>query len=89
MRITSYQHAFEVVLSITLSDAALAHIASIESEGYTERGICYTIARTHEKLSQYKRDPRFWGILRNEVRKHAYRKGDSTPPPAQRLNRGV
>lgn len=83
MRITTYKQAFEIVLGVTLTPQVLERVKKIEEDGYYEKGICYAIWRSQDKLLRMKADPRFWSILHNEVRKHAFRKGTSTRPAEQ------
>lgn len=45
-------------------------------EGYTKRAICYAATLAENKLYGFVGDPRFEGIFKNEVRKHAFKRGD-------------
>ena len=74
-RITTYEDAFKL-LEMEYSDEIKDFIKKLESEGYSEKGIAFAIWKKQEKLKLYRRDERFFAILRNEVRKYCWKKGD-------------
>jgi hypothetical protein len=76
IRATTYRVALEGLLGIKYDETAQIKLLAIEREGYTERGICYAISKDQEKLKRFKRDSRFWGMLRNSVRLHCWKKND-------------
>jgi len=76
MMATSYKLAFEGLLEMKLTDEVKVQLIRIEKEGYSEKGICFAIYKTQDKLTKFKRDSRFWSILLNEVRKHCFKKDD-------------
>ena len=45
-------------------------------EGYTKRAICYAATLAEDKLHRFVGDPRFEGVFKNEVRKHAFKRND-------------
>lgn len=72
--IATLKQAFEIILGIPFTDpTAKAAIAELRSAGHTEKGISYAIYKSQNKLLQWKQDPkRFWGVLKNEVRKYSW-----------------
>lgn len=76
MRYPDYKYEFEIILGIKYNDAIKEFIKKLESEGHTQKGISYAIYKQQDKLSMYKNDPRFLGILRNEINKYSWKKGD-------------
>lgn len=74
-RITTYEDAFKL-LEMEYSDEIKDFIKKLESEGYTEKGIAFSIWKKQEKLKLYRRDERFFAVLRNEVKKYCWKKGD-------------
>lgn len=44
--------------------------------GYTERGICFGLRKSEDKLLKYMHDNRFMSIFVNEVKKNAFSKND-------------
>jgi hypothetical protein len=75
VRITKYEQAFELI-RVPLNDKAIGILARLEKEGHTEKSICFAVWKEEEKLYQYRRDERFWGIFINSVRKWSWPKGD-------------
>jgi hypothetical protein len=75
VRITKYEQAFELI-RVPLNDRAIGILARLEKEGHTEKSICFTVWKEEEKLCQYRRDERFWGIFINAVQKWSWPKGD-------------
>lgn len=75
-KITTYYQAFEVVLDMRLNENIYKFLKQLEAEGHTEKSISYSIWRTQNKLIQYKGDPRFFSILRNEILKYSWTKND-------------
>lgn len=75
-RITTYKDAFEGVLGIKFDEKLQAFVKTLEEEGHTEKSISYSIWRSQEKLSKFKHDARFLGVLKNEILKYSWPKGD-------------
>lgn len=75
-RVTTYEDAFVHTLDIQMDGPVKAFIAKMESQGHTEKGICFAIWKKQDKLFAYKRDKRFWTILENEINKWSWPKGD-------------
>jgi len=75
-KITTYYQAFEVVLDIRLNAEIYNFLRRLEAEGHTEKSIAYSIWRSQEKLIRFKGDSRFFGILKNEILKYSWAKGD-------------
>lgn len=73
MKITRYEDAFDLI-GINIGDRVKRFIKLLENEGYNERGICYAIWKSQNKIMQYKGDTRLLSILANEVRKYAFRR---------------
>lgn len=76
IRITTCQQAFENVLGIKYDDKWKEFIIKLEKDGHTEKSISYSIWRSQEKLLRFKRDPRFIGILHNEINKWSWVRDD-------------
>jgi hypothetical protein len=76
VRVTNYWQAFEVVIGVKYDDKLKSFIKNLELEGHTEKSICYAIFKTQEKLAVYKDDSRFLSILKNEILKYSWPKGD-------------
>ncbi len=53
-----------------------ALLKRLESEGRSEKSICYAINRTKDKLLKFKYDDRFYSILENEIKKWSWSKDD-------------
>lgn len=67
----------DVFLNLGISPEDGTRIAKeLYEEGYTKRAICYTATVAEEKLARFIGDPRLEGILKNEVRKRAIKRGD-------------
>ena len=75
-RVTTYQQAFEGELEIVFGDKLKAFVARMEREGHTEKSICYVVWKKQDKLNAFKRDPRFMGILENEINNWSWKKDD-------------
>ena len=75
-RITTYKDAFEKVLNIDFDERLKKFVKALESEGHTEKSIAFTIWKKQDKLMIYRKDSRFLAILRNEVNKYSWKKGD-------------
>ena len=75
IKIVRYGQALPLV-GLLPTGEVLAKLKEIEKEGYTERNISYAIWRSQDKINQFRGDPRFWSILTNEIRKHAFKKSD-------------
>lgn len=75
-KITTYYQAFEVVLGIRLNAEIYNFLRQLEAEGHTEKSISYSIWRSQDKLIRFKSDSRFFGILKNEILKYSWAKGD-------------
>lgn len=71
-----YEEAFETIgikYSQTVYDSI---IKPIEKDGYNERGICYAISKSKDKLTAFVGDRRFNSVLHNEVKKNSYKIND-------------
>jgi len=75
-KITTYYQAFEVVLDMRLNTEIYNFLRQLEAEGHTEKSISYSIWRSQDKLMRFKSDSRFFGILKNEILKYSWAKGD-------------
>lgn len=75
-RVTTYKMAFEGVLDIKIDDKIKRLIKELEEEGHTEKSISFAIWKAQDKLCAFKRDNRFISILRNEINKWSWKKGD-------------
>src|SRR5574343_1610822 len=75
-RVTTYKQAFEQVLGMKFDEKLQEFVKKLEEEGHTEKSIAFSIWKTQDKLTQFKGDPRFLGILKNEILKYSWRKGD-------------
>jgi len=75
-RITTYRQAFEEVLKIDFDDKWERFVKELENEGHTEKSISFAIWKSQDKLKAFKNDSRFLSILRNEINKWSWRKGD-------------
>lgn len=75
-KITTYYQAFEVVLDMRLNTEIYNFLRQLEAEGHTEKSISYSIWRSQDKLIRFKSDSRFFGILKNEILKYSWAKGD-------------
>lgn len=75
-RITTYKQAFEEVLGIDFDDELQRFVKELEKEGHTEKSISFAIWRTQDKLRAFSGDSRFLSILRNEINKWSWKKGD-------------
>ena len=75
IKIVRYGQALPLV-GLLPTGEVLARLKEIEKEGYTERNISYAIWRAQDKINQFRGDHRFWSILTNEIRKHAFKKSE-------------
>ena len=75
-KITTYEDAFTDVLGIKITKELKGFLSKMEQEGHTEKSISYAIFRSQNKLLSFKYDDRFINILRNEINKWSWRKGD-------------
>ncbi len=75
-KITKYQEAFEGELGIKIDDKVKRFIRDMEVLGHTEKSICFSIWKGGEKIRAFKGDSRFFGVLRNEINKWSWPKGD-------------
>lgn len=65
------------LIGVWLDDPEIGPILKrLQAEGHREKGICYAVWKSRVKLSEYREDKRFWGILVNEIRKHSIPAGD-------------
>ncbi|HYE12188.1 MAG TPA: GIY-YIG nuclease family protein [Patescibacteria group bacterium] len=74
-KITTYAQAFEL-LGITNNEKMQQTIERLTKEGHSEKGICFSIWRSQDKLLKFKGDQRFYSVLENEVRKYSWPKDD-------------
>lgn len=75
-RITNYKDAFEGVLEIKFDEKWKRFVQNLEKEGHTEKSISFAIWKSQDKLLAFKNDSRFLSILRNEINKWSWKKGD-------------
>lgn len=75
-RITTYEEAFEGVLGIKVSDKIKGFLKRMETEGHTEKSICFTIWKKQDKLLAFKNDSRFLTVLESEINKWSWKKDD-------------
>lgn len=76
-RYEKYEDTFCELLGVEFTSSIYKnHIQPLEKEGRSERSICFAIWKSHEKMSQFKNDNRFWGILKNEICKWSWAKDD-------------
>lgn len=75
-RITTYKQAFEDVLGIKFTDRWEQFVKRLEQDGHTEKSIAFSIWKTQDKLLRFKDDSRFLSILKNEILKYSWPKGD-------------
>lgn len=69
---STFEEAFDA-LGITYNKAIhRVVIRPLLQEGYNQNNICWVIMARQEKLKKYVGQHRFWGILMNEVRIHAF-----------------
>ena len=76
VKITTYKQAFEQVLEMEFDKKLQDFVKRLEEEGHTEKSIAFSVWKTQEKLMRFKKDTRFLGILKNEILKYSWRKGD-------------
>lgn len=74
-KVTRYEDAFQLI-DLNFTDELKDFVKSMETEGHTEKSICFTIWKTQDKLCAFKNDTRFIGILRNEINKWSWKKDD-------------
>ncbi|MSU01959.1 GIY-YIG nuclease family protein [Tissierella pigra] len=75
-RITTYKKAFEEVLGMEFDENLQTFVKLLEFEGHTEKSISYSVWKSQEKLLKFKHDSRFMGVLKNEILKYSWPKGD-------------
>lgn len=75
MKLTTYVEAFDA-LNVKITDKIKDFLKGLEREGYTEKGICYAIAKSETKIMQFRGDTRFLSVIANEVRKNTWTKQD-------------
>lgn len=71
IRINTYAEACGL-LDLPASETNINKLRLIEKQGFTQKGICYAVWRSQDKLMRERRHPKFWGIVLNEVRRHAF-----------------
>ncbi len=74
-KITTYQEAFSLI-GVEINKKVKLIIKDMEKEGHNEKSISFSIWRSREKLRAFKNDSRFYNILKNEIRKWSWPKGD-------------
>jgi hypothetical protein len=75
-RVTTYKQAFMGVLGLPFDVRWQAFVKELEREGHSEKSVAFAIWRSQEKLLKFKTDARFVSILKNEINKWSWRKGD-------------
>ncbi|MEN6312790.1 MAG: hypothetical protein ABFD25_00925 [Clostridiaceae bacterium] len=75
MKLTTYTEAFDE-LNVRITDKITDFLKGLEREGYTEKAICYAIAKSENKIMQFRGDTRFLSVIANEVRKNVWTKQD-------------
>ena len=75
MRVTTYAEAFDMI-NVRLTDKVKVFLNGLEKEGYSEKSICYTIAKSEAKIMQFRGDSRFLTVIANEVRKNVWTRND-------------
>jgi len=73
---STYKEAFERIGVIYNEYYYNKIIKPLEREGYNERGICYAICKSEDKLSAFSGD-RLYSVIKNEVRKIAFKRKDT------------
>lgn len=76
VRVTTYQHAFALI-GMKVDERIKKVLSELEKEGHSEKSICFSIWKSQEKLCAFSKDNRFIGILKNEILKYSWPKGDS------------
>jgi predicted RNA binding protein with dsRBD fold (UPF0201 family) len=81
MLINYKQHTLKqalLILDLQGDKAIHEAIESLLREGYTEKGILFTLCKSdaQEKILKFKHDSRLKSIFINEVRKYSYKIGD-------------
>jgi len=74
-KVETYAHALSLI-GLPLDGKIKTIIQGLETEGHTEKSICYSIWKGQDKLNQYRNHPKFWSILKNEILKYSWPKGD-------------
>lgn len=76
-RINSYSEAFEVVLKIEISEKLFNLLKKLESEGHTEKSICFSICKAYRELNENKENEKsFLELLEESVNKWSWKKDD-------------
>ena len=72
--VTTYQDALNLIG--VKYDRVKYSLRKLESEGRTEKSICYAINKARDKLVKFKYDARFYNIFENEIKKWSWAKND-------------
>jgi hypothetical protein len=77
-KITTYGEAFPLIdINDYKNFKGLADfLMRMELEGHSEKSIAFTIWKKQEKLRMFRRDERFFSILKNEIKKYSWTKDD-------------
>lgn len=67
---------FKTILEIPIDKTITYAINDLKTEGYSETGIVFGVIKSLDKILKFKNDSRFIGVLKNEVRKNAYKIND-------------
>ena len=74
---TQLEDAFEDLLQTPLLyQDKQKHLMPLMKEGRNEKSMCFAIWKSREKILQFKGDSRFWGIIKNEIRKWSWTYSD-------------
>lgn len=66
---STFQEIFD---SLNISERIGTPIVnSLMEEGYSQKGICYAVGKSLDKILKFRADNRFAGVFKNEVRKYA------------------
>lgn len=74
-RVRKYEDAFDLI-GVIMTSNVRTKLKKLESEGHTEKSICFAIWKTQSKLVAFKGDNRFWSVFFNEINKWSWKKDD-------------
>jgi hypothetical protein len=74
-RITTYKQAFDLI-NVRPNERINLIIKKLSGEGRSEKSICFAIWKSHEKIMQFRGDPRFYSVFENEIKKWSWGRDD-------------
>lgn len=75
-RIETYSQAFNY-LGITPNPKIRSIIQKLESEGRSEKSICFALWKSCDKIRSFTHNDRFYSVFENEIKKWSWNKNDS------------